>query len=122
MHASAMAARPAVVYFIGATIEGYRAIQELRKSGMPAWFTCDAGPHVKALTDAAHARRGRASGWRGAGRAETRDLRARARRARVWMTSRSSARRARRSCAGEYAVLHGAPAIAVAVDRYVVAP
>jgi diphosphomevalonate decarboxylase len=55
MHASAMAARPAVVYFIGATIEGYRIIQDLRRSGVPAWFTCDAGPHVKALTDAAHA-------------------------------------------------------------------
>ncbi len=55
MHASAMAARPAVVYFNGATIEGYRLIQELRKSGVPAWFTCDAGPHVKALTDGAHA-------------------------------------------------------------------
>jgi diphosphomevalonate decarboxylase len=55
MHASAMAARPAVVYFLGATIEGYRIIQELRRAGVPAWFTCDAGPHVKALTDAAHA-------------------------------------------------------------------
>lgn len=55
MHASAMAARPAVVYFQGATIEGYRLIQALRRDGVPAWFTCDAGPHVKALTDAAHA-------------------------------------------------------------------
>ncbi len=55
MHASAMAARPAVLYFHGATIEGYRIIQELRRDGVPAWFTCDAGPHVKALTDAAHA-------------------------------------------------------------------
>jgi diphosphomevalonate decarboxylase len=55
MHASALAARPAVLYFIGATIEGYRIIQELRRGGVPAWFTCDAGPHVKALTDAAHA-------------------------------------------------------------------
>ena len=58
MHASAMAARPAVVYFRGATIEGYRAVQELRRGGVPAWFTCDAGPHVKALTDAATRRRG----------------------------------------------------------------
>jgi diphosphomevalonate decarboxylase len=55
MHASAMAARPAVVYFNGATIEGYRVVQELRRSGVPAWFTCDAGTHVKALTDGAHA-------------------------------------------------------------------
>jgi diphosphomevalonate decarboxylase len=55
MHASALAARPAVVYFAGATVEGYRAIQALRKSGVPAWFTCDAGPHCKALTSLAHA-------------------------------------------------------------------
>jgi diphosphomevalonate decarboxylase len=55
MHASAMAARPAVMYFIGATIEGYRIIQDLRRNGVPAWFTCDAGPHVKALTDTANA-------------------------------------------------------------------
>jgi diphosphomevalonate decarboxylase len=55
MHASAMAARPAVVYFIGATIDGYRAVQAMRRGGLPAWFTCDAGPHVKVLTDAAHA-------------------------------------------------------------------
>jgi diphosphomevalonate decarboxylase len=55
MHASALAARPAVVYWKGVTVEGLRAIQELRRGGTPAWFTCDAGPHPKALTDAAHA-------------------------------------------------------------------
>jgi diphosphomevalonate decarboxylase len=55
MHASALAARPAVVYFRGVTIEGHRAVQQLRKAGTPVWFTCDAGPHIKALTDAAHA-------------------------------------------------------------------
>jgi diphosphomevalonate decarboxylase len=55
MHASAMAARPAVIYFAGATIEGHRAITKMRQGGLPAWFTCDAGPHIKALTDAAHA-------------------------------------------------------------------
>jgi diphosphomevalonate decarboxylase len=55
MHASAMAARPAVVYFKGVTVEGHRAIGELRRAGVPAWFTCDAGPHPKALTDVASA-------------------------------------------------------------------
>jgi diphosphomevalonate decarboxylase len=55
MHASAMAARPAIVYFSGVTIEGFHAVRGLRRAGVPAWFTCDAGPHVKALTDAAHA-------------------------------------------------------------------
>jgi diphosphomevalonate decarboxylase len=55
MHASALAARPAVLYFSGATIEGYRAVVAMRKAGLPAWFTCDAGPHVKALTSGKHA-------------------------------------------------------------------
>jgi diphosphomevalonate decarboxylase len=55
MHASALAARPAVVYFRGVTIDGFHAIAELRKSGVPAYFTCDAGPHIKALTLPAHA-------------------------------------------------------------------
>lgn len=55
MHASAMAARPGIIYFSGVTIEGYHAVRALRRAGVPAWFTCDAGPHVKALTDAAHA-------------------------------------------------------------------
>jgi diphosphomevalonate decarboxylase len=51
MHASALAARPAVVYFKGVTVDGLHAVRELRKSGTPAWFTCDSGPHPKALTD-----------------------------------------------------------------------
>ena len=55
MHASALAARPAVLYFAGATIEGYKAVVTMRKAGVPAWFTCDAGPHAKALTDGKHA-------------------------------------------------------------------
>ncbi len=50
MHASAMAADPGVVYLRGATIEGLHAIRALRRSGVPVWFTCDAGPHPKALT------------------------------------------------------------------------
>ncbi len=55
MHASAMAARPAVVYMRGVTLEGYRAIQDMRRGGLPAYFTCDAGPHIKGLTTSAHA-------------------------------------------------------------------
>lgn len=55
MHASALAADPGVVYLRGATIEGLHAIRRLRHAGAAAWFTCDAGPHPKALTDAAHA-------------------------------------------------------------------
>ncbi len=52
MHASALAADPAVVYLRGATIEGLHALRALRARGVAAYFTCDAGPHPKALTTA----------------------------------------------------------------------
>jgi diphosphomevalonate decarboxylase len=57
LHAAALAARPPLVYFRGATLAGLRAIVALRGAGVPAWFTADAGPQPKALTDAAHAPR-----------------------------------------------------------------
>ena len=50
MHASALAADPAVVYLRGATVEGLHALRALRRRGIAAFFTCDAGPHPKALT------------------------------------------------------------------------
>ena len=49
MHASALAARPAVIYWRGATIEAFHAIRDLRKRGIAAWSTIDAGPHIKVL-------------------------------------------------------------------------
>jgi diphosphomevalonate decarboxylase len=55
MHASALAADPGVVYLRGATIEGLHALRALRRRGVAAYFTCDAGPHPKALTTAADA-------------------------------------------------------------------
>jgi diphosphomevalonate decarboxylase len=55
LHAAALAARPPIVYWAGATLAGLEAVLSLRRDAVPAWFTCDAGPHPKALTDAAHA-------------------------------------------------------------------
>ena len=55
MHASAMAADPPVVYFNGATLAAIEAVRALRARGTPAFFTIDAGPHVKALCAAADA-------------------------------------------------------------------
>jgi diphosphomevalonate decarboxylase len=55
MHASAMAARPAVIYWQPATLALLAKVRELRRAGAPAWATMDAGPHVKVLTDEAHA-------------------------------------------------------------------
>jgi diphosphomevalonate decarboxylase len=49
MHASALAARPAVVYFRGATLEAFHAVRDLRGAGARAFATMDAGPHVKVL-------------------------------------------------------------------------
>ena len=50
MHAAALAARPAIAYFRPATIALIDAVQELRRRGLSAFYTMDAGPHVKVLT------------------------------------------------------------------------
>ena len=49
MHASALAARPGVLYFNGATVEAIHALRALRRDGVPVFFTVDAGPQVKAV-------------------------------------------------------------------------
>lgn len=49
MHASAMAARPGVIYWNGATIAAMHAVRALRSRGLPVFFTVDAGPQVKAV-------------------------------------------------------------------------
>jgi diphosphomevalonate decarboxylase len=50
MHASAIAARPAVIYWKPATLALLAAVRTLRGNGLSAWATMDAGPHVKVLT------------------------------------------------------------------------
>ena len=55
MHASAIAARPAVIYWQPATLAALAAVRELRAAGRAAWGTMDAGPHVKVLTTPADA-------------------------------------------------------------------
>jgi diphosphomevalonate decarboxylase len=47
MHACAMAA--GIVYFSGVTLEAMRTVRALREAGTSAFFTIDAGPHVKVL-------------------------------------------------------------------------
>ncbi len=49
MHACAMAAEPPVIYWNAATLAAMRAVTNLRASGVDAYFTIDAGPHVKVL-------------------------------------------------------------------------
>lgn len=50
MHASMLAARPAIVYFAPGTLRVMERVRALRAAGTPAFFTMDAGPHVKVLT------------------------------------------------------------------------
>jgi diphosphomevalonate decarboxylase len=54
MHASAIAARPGIIYWNGASLEAFAAVQTLRAQGIPAYATMDAGPHVKVLCHPRH--------------------------------------------------------------------
>jgi diphosphomevalonate decarboxylase len=49
MHASAMASRPPIVYWLPASIQALQTVRSLRAKGISAWATMDAGPHVKVL-------------------------------------------------------------------------
>ncbi len=51
MHAAAMAAQPPLLYWNAATVDGLNAVRELRASGVPVFFTIDAGPQLKAVCE-----------------------------------------------------------------------
>jgi diphosphomevalonate decarboxylase len=55
MHASAMAALPPIIYWNPATLAAMGRVRALRAAGTPAFFTIDAGPHVKVLCAASDA-------------------------------------------------------------------
>ncbi len=55
MHATMLTAIPAVVYISPTTMLVVNEIQRRRSGVTPAFFTTDAGPHVKVLTSAEHA-------------------------------------------------------------------
>ncbi len=57
MHASAMAADPPILYWNAATLSAIGTVRALREAGVAAFFTIDAGPHVKVLCAAADAER-----------------------------------------------------------------
>jgi diphosphomevalonate decarboxylase len=54
MHASMLAARPALIYIKAATVDVIECVRALRRGGTLAHFTMDAGPHVKVLTTTAN--------------------------------------------------------------------
>jgi len=52
MHASAMAADPGIIYWNGLTTTLIHRVRNLRADGLAAFFTIDAGPHVKVFCEA----------------------------------------------------------------------
>lgn len=50
MHAAALASRPTIRYFRPETLAVMARVESLREAGAPAFYTMDAGPHVKILT------------------------------------------------------------------------
>ncbi|MBR8641428.1 diphosphomevalonate decarboxylase [Streptomyces tuirus] len=57
MHATMLAARPAVRYLSSATLTVLDTVLQLRRDGIPAYATMDAGPNVKVLCPRADADR-----------------------------------------------------------------
>ena len=55
MHATMIAARPGIIYWLPQTIAALHAIRAMREEGLPVWATIDAGPNVKVLTEGARA-------------------------------------------------------------------
>lgn len=51
MHASMLAAAPALIYFRPATLGVIEVVRALRRAGAACCFTIDAGPHVKVLCE-----------------------------------------------------------------------
>ncbi len=49
MHAVAMSANPGIIYWNSITVKCIERIRKLRQSGIPVFFTIDAGPQVKAI-------------------------------------------------------------------------
>jgi len=55
MHALALASRPGLIYWSGATVNAMHRIRGLRAQGTPVFFTVDAGPQIKAICAPGHA-------------------------------------------------------------------
>jgi diphosphomevalonate decarboxylase len=55
MHATMLTAEPALIYLAPKSLEIIKLICARRSAQLPAYFTTDAGPHVKVLTFARHA-------------------------------------------------------------------
>ena len=49
MHALALASNPGLIYWAAPTLAGIHVVRSLRKTGVPVFFTIDAGPQLKAV-------------------------------------------------------------------------
>ena len=50
MHATMIASRPSVLYWLPETLDVVHTVRTMRDEGFPVWATIDAGPNVKVLT------------------------------------------------------------------------
>jgi len=57
MHALTISSRPPILYWNSKTIELIENVRKLRREGIPAYFTIDAGPQVKVITLPDHAKK-----------------------------------------------------------------
>jgi diphosphomevalonate decarboxylase len=55
LHSIMLTTRPALLYWNAATVAAIHTVRELRGSGIPVYFTIDAGPQLKALCLPEHA-------------------------------------------------------------------
>jgi len=55
MHATMMTADPPIRYWKSTSVWAMDAVEDLRRQGISAWWTMDAGPNVKILCEAEHA-------------------------------------------------------------------
>ena len=120
MHACAIAADPAVLYWHGATVDVIHAVRRWRREGEPVFFTIDAGPHVKVFTKRSNADRLSARLVDCPGVIRTITTYPRHRRPRRLRSPLSELRAPGKTFwIGEYAVLKGATAVVAAVSRTV---
>ncbi len=56
MHAVMMTSNPGLYYWLPATLAATELVRTLRRKGLPACYTVDAGPNVHAICPSAHAR------------------------------------------------------------------
>ncbi|HAR1434381.1 TPA: diphosphomevalonate decarboxylase [Enterococcus faecium] len=54
MHGTTLAAQPPFTYWSPDSLKAMDAVRQLRKQGIPCYFTMDAGPNVKVLVENSH--------------------------------------------------------------------